>query len=754
MSSEKHYTASLSRSQGRPGFSIIFRHPCRGDDTSRKGGLRVRQGLRTTDEAEAEQLKIQINELLSDSKYWDIAARTEAEKRFDPRVVDIFYHKMSPGEVDFAEVRESFIPLPAKEEDYRRVLLLGTTGAGKTTLLRQLIGTDPEKERFPSTSTAKTTVHDTEVVLDAGPYRAVVTFFPIDEVREHLNECISAAVLAAYRKEQDSEVLRKLLAHVNQRFRFNYVLGNGPSIGKTDFEDDEDEEDSEEAFHDDATAVVDLEVTNAVLASAIKEIRDVAEQHGTSLRDELGALDEKDQCVIDELFEEELDSRLRKDDSFHKIADSLLDEIEKRFDLFTVGTVQRTKQSWPESWSWEIEDREAFIRAVSRFSSNSAKSFGYLLTPLVSGVRVAGPFQPEWNSTKPKLVLMDGEGLGHTPKSSATISTSLSRRIDAADAVLLVDNATQPMQAAAFAAMRELVSTGNAAKLLIAFTHFDAVKGDNLPTAAEKARHVLASAENVLAAMGEELGPFAERVLRQRLEKGRFFLGGIDQVLSAEKKTDKRTITQLQNMLEAIDNIVERPKPVPTRPIYDRLYIVLAVKKAAENFHETWWPRLGMTVKPGVPKEHWTRVKALTRRLATPGWPDEYDTLKPVADLRQLLQTRVYVLLQNPVSWTAGEPTDDEKQLIFDKLAENLSRRLLDLSAQRIRAARIGEWQKAYEQRDRGSSYRRATIIAEEIYDRAAPIPDVAPSPDKNSFLHQVAAEVDAAAAEMGAKLV
>ncbi|HEX4508659.1 MAG TPA: hypothetical protein VH328_01205 [Burkholderiaceae bacterium] len=60
-----------------------------------------------------------------------------------------------------------------------------------------MVGTDPLKERFPSTSTAKTTVHETEVVLQAGPFCAVVTFFQMEDVREHLRECVSAAVLAA-----------------------------------------------------------------------------------------------------------------------------------------------------------------------------------------------------------------------------------------------------------------------------------------------------------------------------------------------------------------------------------------------------------------------------------------------------------------------------------------------------------------------------------------------------------------------------
>jgi hypothetical protein len=68
-----------------------------------------------------------------------------------------------------------------------------------------------------------------------------VTFFPTDEIRDRVNECISEAILAAYRGDNDAELLRKLLMHVNQRFRFNYVLGNGPN----EFASEEGEEDEE-----------------------------------------------------------------------------------------------------------------------------------------------------------------------------------------------------------------------------------------------------------------------------------------------------------------------------------------------------------------------------------------------------------------------------------------------------------------------------------------------------------------------------
>jgi hypothetical protein len=37
-----------------------------------------------------------------------------------------------------------------------------------------------------------------------------------------------------------------------------------------------------------------------------------------------------------------------------------------------------------------------------------------------------------------------------------------------------------------------------------------------------------------------------------------------------------------------------------------------------------------------------------------------------------------------------------------------------------------------------GSTFRRARLISSEVYDRAAPIPTVTPSPDQNSFPHEV----------------
>ena len=754
---KKSYLASLSRSQGRSAWAIIFRHPVRVDPKTGQPGLRVRQGLGTHDDAEANMLKDQLNLILANEQYWSVAARSEIEGRFDPKVVKIFFHGMEPEEREFAAIREAVIPLPTPgDSGYRRVLLLGTTGAGKTTLLRQLIGTDPIKERFPSTSTAKTTIHDTEIVLADGSYRAVVTFVPSEEVREHVNECISQAVLAVYREEADDEVMRKLLVHVDQRFRFNYVLGDGPLTGADEDEDEDEQEEQAIDQAEDAEGTVDRAITNDLLTEILESVKSkIATDAKSRFREELGSYDEKEQRTADELFEEELDHLLREDEAFHKASDGLMDEIELRFGLLRDGVIHRNKQGWPESWSWATEDRASFIKTISSFSSNHHPRFGTLLTPLVNGIRIAGPFQPEWSEgARPKLVLLDGEGLGHNPKSVTSVPTSVTRSIEAADAVILVDNATGPMQHAPVGAMEGMVTSGCASKLMLVFTHFDGVKGDNLPRAVDREQHVLASAENVLANIGQKYGPGAQRALRSRVHTACFFLGAIDGNLDPRKGSHRRTINQLKGLLSALEAEAEEPASVAAKPVYNSMDLVLAIKKAAQDFRGPWMARLGLPNGAGAGKEHWTRIKALSRRLADPARADEYQELKPVADLYTHLQSQLFILLQKPVRWEPSEPMEDsDKQQVFETLARAVATRTLELASRRVRTERLPEWQEALNQSGKRSSYARAEIIGNRIYERAAPIPDATPSPDRNSFLHDVAAIIEQVCKDSGALL-
>jgi len=116
--------------------------------------------------------------------------------------------------------RDEVAPLPDASDGFPRVLLIGTTGAGKTTLVRQLLGTDPETERFPSTSTAKTTVADTEIVIDpeSRVFQAIVTFVPKNEVEVAIQDCFLQTALGFVQHVSDREALRRLLEHPEQFF--------------------------------------------------------------------------------------------------------------------------------------------------------------------------------------------------------------------------------------------------------------------------------------------------------------------------------------------------------------------------------------------------------------------------------------------------------------------------------------------------------------------------------------------------------
>ncbi len=746
------YRASLSQSQGREGWSVIFRHPLKTDTATGKPGRRVRKGLGTSDDAEAQSLVNELNELLSDQALWSVSARSTAEPKYDQRVVKIFYDDLVPENWDFFAVRDTEIHLPdSATSDYRRVMLVGTTGSGKTTLVRQLIGTDPKRERFPSTSTARTTVADTEILLDDGPFRAVVTFMPLDQVRDYVEECLTSAVLEAHHGGSDDEIRRRLLHHVDQRFRLSYILGTGTSID--DFDDlDADELPFDHAVEDDSPVdTFDMSPTLTILSDAVKNARILAARHASRLREDLKA-SQDDEQVIEEIFEDNLEHILREDEDYFGIADSLVDEIDRRFSLLSSGETLRTTQGWPKLWRYETADRNEFIQVVSRFTSNYAPLFGTLLTPIVNGIRVAGPFSPNWADQQPHLILLDGEGLGHTPDSASSLPTTVTGQFERVDAILLVDSSTQPMQAASYAVMRGVAAVGHTAKLIFCYTHFDQVTGDNLRTFTEKEHHVLASAENALRNIGEQMGPWAERSLRQRVEHASFFLGGIDLPLDLAKTRGLRTVHQLQRLLTTLEQTGQDGVAPFGVAVYDKTDLVLAVQKAAESFHEGWRARLGRDVRPGIAKEHWTRVKALSRRLAM-GAADEYDNLRPVADLHLLLQQELYKAIQSPRKWKGRTPSDDEKQALFDQLLNKVSGEVMRISTVRLRYEPISRWQEAYAQSGTGSSFVRASIIADRIYGPAAPATTTAAIPDRNVLLKEVLEVVERVAAEFSAEL-
>ncbi len=738
----KKRTGKATLSKGRSSWCLIFRHPvCLGPDGKQK--LRVRRGLGTSDETVAQGLVDELNEILDDETMWSPAGREQATAKYDARVVGAFFDPMQSESHDGWAVREEMLPLPGGKDandGYARVQLVGTTGAGKTTVLRQLIGTDPDKERFPSISAAKTTICDIEVILDDGLFRGAVTFIPRDRVRQYIAECVLAAVTSSVEPCDERETIRRFLEHSEQRFRLSYILGNPLLLRKSDEPELLDEDDAEaREVEDTLISNEEIEALLSALEDYLSQIADLANtsrahlvKAAKDLGIKLGTASRQDRDILQELIEDQLSD----DERFHILVDAVLDDVELRFGFLNDGELVRGRDGWPTKWSFSTAERDHFIRTINRFSSNYAPNYGRLLTPLVDGIRVAGPFAPEWkDSDKPRLVLMDGQGIGHIADSSSSLSTSVTKRFNLSDAIVLVDNAAQPMQAAPYAVLQSLVASGHESKLVLAFTHFDEVKGDNLVGTAARKDHVIGSFDNAVRTIGKGFGREAELALRRLNPKRIVFLANIQKRVELKSRF---TLAELDRLVVAILSTIEPVNPIEYSPVYDVANLVLAIQKATQEFHDRWRAILGMGSRAGVTSEHWTRVKALTRRLGV-FQVDEYDSLRPVADLIRLLQTQISIFLTSPLSWEPVVPQDDseERQAAIDAIKKEVFTRLHDLARSRVLEARINSWVAAYEHRGPGSTRVRAREVA-TLYEEAAPIPNEMPGPDANKFLFEI----------------
>ena len=730
------YQATKTRTN-RPGWSVIFSHPKRTDSRGRFG-LKVRRGLNTTDETEADRLVAQLNELLGDQRWWSIDRRKEALLQFDEIVVRIFFTGMEAGKVTSAELREARLPLPKAEDGYSRILFTGTSGAGKTTLLRHAMGSDHENDRFPSTSTSRTTTAEIEIITADGPeYQAVVTFMPEHEVRAHIDECLEEACLAGVQQQSEAKIMASFLTHREQRFRLSYLLGAW---------DEEKAVSAEDYSFDDETVKDELDPNEVVtseeclrnrtrLKEYLSRIKGLAETTGALIAADLGKFSAQEEPENRASWLELFGDALYEQEEFGKLALDLTEDVEDRFKRISAGAFENGPTGWPVVWSFTSKNRDEFLSQVRWFSSNHFKQFGRLLTPLVDGMRIRGRFHPALGNLQvaPKLVLLDGEGIGHTAKSASSISTRVTRRFSETDLILIVDNAEQPMQSAPLELLRVIGNSGNGDKLAVTFTHFDQVKGRNFGSFEQKRDHVLNSVRDAIGSLRQSIGAPVAAMLEKRMDTHAFFLGGLDREISDIPRGFQN---QLRELLLVMQNAAKLPEPIEAAPIYSTEGLEIALRDAVEGFQEPWKARLGLKYHDGIDKEHWTRVKALARRLAN-AWDNEYDDLRPVADLVDRLQENISKWLDNPTDWTRSPENDDERNAALAEIRKTVFTALLNLAENRLAEAHRPDWTKAFDQSGTGSGYRRAEEI-DRIYEEAAPLMNAAMTIPAREFLHSL----------------
>ncbi|MFZ1073700.1 MAG: hypothetical protein WAO21_09735 [Verrucomicrobiia bacterium] len=713
------YTARKQKIEGRNYFTVAFRHPLKQDKG--KPGRQITKGLGTDNEAEADKLVADLNLILSTPALHALASEQEAKRLgIDPRIIEIFYESIEPAASNHRELRDQMLPFP---EGHTQNLLMGITGSGKSTLLRRLIGSSAD--RFPATSINRTTTCQLEIITGGVDYSAAVTFISQHQTQQEVVESLSAAVLKAVKGEKDGRVMAELLEQSDMRFRLKYILGGW------DDEDSDDEfvvmSDSEEEDTDDITS--DEQAQRAFLEKLLKQIRVVAEAARASVEPYLGKLEELMGDDLDYALDE-IQEAAEQSDAFLDMVSEVMAEIIARFDGVTEGKFTKSSTRWPLAWKGSaiVDDKKNFFKVLRKFTGNSKPQWGTLLTPLVNGVRVHGPFRPEWAAASYEHVFTDTEGLLHG-RANADVPAELTELFKRMDSILLVESAKNALSSPAAAkAFEAVASTGYTKSFALVFTHMDHASGEDLRDGKAKKDKVFGGVRNVLDnQIAKTLSRDAARHLETQLQTNTFYFAHLDGKFPTKdeaqiKKFEKRLGHQLMEFTVCLAARREPDLRLPGYPKYSMRSLGLAVREASLAFIESWEAKLGFKYVDGETTVPWQSLKALSHRYAE-GWLRDGYWLRPIDQLTANLRNVLTKFLDNPIEWGGKPVSDEEKLVILDGLKQRITEPLAGIAEERLRKLPLKAWQDAYGLRGKGTTVTRRHNVR-NIFHAQVPVPE------------------------------
>jgi len=345
--------------------------------------------------------------------------------------------------------------------------------------------------------------------------------------------------------------------------------------------------------------------------------------------------------------------------------------------------------------------------------------------------------------------MMDQQGTGHVAQADQHLPTAFTKRFDLADAILLVDSATQPMQAGTVAILRSVIESGQESKLFICTTHLDALDKSVWPTVADRKSHLLSSLDNAVGAVATFFGNETRLTLGKALSAKTFYFFNLDKALPP-----KRAFTQseLERLLTAVSATSKKPAVASMPLTYDAINLAFRMQKALQDFHEPWQGMLGLRSVPKYPSEHHARIRALARRLGVLS-EDHYLHLQPVASLADELKRHLRLFFSKPLVWPDG-CSDEAKVLIIEKMTAAAKPKIEDLAATSIFTTRTIDWKLAYERQSGPRPARLRAQRIQSIYETSAPIPGEDPSVGSKEFLTRVREIAKEAITECGGTLL
>ena len=148
------------------------------------------------------------------------------------------------------------------------------------------------------------------------------------------------------------------------------------------------------------------------------------------------------------------------------------------------------------------------------------------------------------------------------------------------------------------------------------------------------------------------------------------------------------------------------------------------IQVAIRNYRKTWSELIGY--QTNTPRTaHWSKIKALTRRLAYLNQDNYNGELQPLADLVQEISSQLSIYLNNPLTVTPEIVNDELKNAKINKIKGDINRLIRPFVVDILWKddEQLKRWQEAYLFKGRYSTYSRAMKI-NEIYDWGIPMID------------------------------
>ena len=441
----------------------------------------------------------------------------------------------------------------------------------------------------------------------------------------------------------------------------------------------------------------------------------------------------EDESVIEEYWLESIDQ-----DQLDALTEDILGEIERRLCTAT------GQPSWPVIHRiGDTADRAEFFKRLRPFYHNHRSLFGALVTPLVQGIRVRGRFfPPKWvDLPSAGWVLLDGQGVGHeqgtATKINQTLPPELTKKFSEADLICLVDKSMPAMIGDAPIILQDLITRGFLERLVMVFTHFEAVDAPDLGPA-ERITKVLEGVSNAIQSMDGL--PKGQKVLLERTAELRAcFLAQ----LNAREITKKSTQAQLRRLCGFIAECGDELPMEPARPAYNEYQIADVVRREIEAYRADWSASaLGLY--------NYKIMEALTNWIGhaySDGYPKQ--NLFPGQDLSRRLVTAISIEMENPREWVPGKPDAPEEQSRILNAVRNKVGEGIDALCRRaiVHDPRVISWLPAYQHiGGTGTKRRRARAVARILEDHAQ-LPDEGVGEFTKEFWRTVESAIDEACA-------